>query len=66
MKRRRKDIPNLFKHVVHIWAGYIFSHQTFEKGLKYRYLDENTVVVVYSVGYQDHLSKETKTHFQFI
>ena len=66
MKRRRKDIPNLFKHVVHIWAGYIFSHQIFEIGLKYRYLDENTVVVVYSVGYQDHLSKETKTHFQFI
>ena len=66
MKRRRKDIPNLFKHVVHSWAGYIFSHQIFEIGLKYRYLDENTVVVVYSVGYQDHLSKETKTHFQFI
>ena len=66
MKRRRKDIPNLFKHVVHSWAGYIFSHQIFEIGLNYRYLDENTVVVVYSVGYQDHLSKETKTHFQFI
>ena len=57
MKRRRKDIPNLFKHVVNTWAGYIFSHQIFEIGLKYRYLDENTV---HSSRYQDHLSKEEK------